>query len=460
MGSALEWALALLRTPGNRHALRKRPLPTGIDHLLGIAAGAMPEVLAQAARTHGEPEARLQEAARFYVREILFFPEADAYRVLGVDAGATAERIKAHHRLLQHWLHPDRIESSDDSIFAARVNVAWNHLRNDARRRAYDETRTRDAAADVHASPAPVLPAWDAGAYGAAPHASPWRQRWPALLLGVACVGLVTLAVLDADREPLAWSEGRDAAPQPAAQTVAALPFEVLRQPVAANERSAPVIAVPAPKALPQRGEPLQHAPEPMPVSVAAAPIIEVPPPQAAPLPAPAVRVANALPPPAVQVEKAVAPPAAAKPAAPPALAASGSPAPTRTPTRAAAQPQAETPVASPVAGPLPSGERIRSAQAVGAALLDYMADARRRPPPVWNSLAIQQSAERMRDDLQQQGQVRVAAPNWRIGTERASFTVQYGPGNGDNRVGSLGADLAWRDGQWLVTGMSMEHAR
>ena len=37
-GSALEWALALLRAPGERHALRQKPLPGGVDRLLGIAA--------------------------------------------------------------------------------------------------------------------------------------------------------------------------------------------------------------------------------------------------------------------------------------------------------------------------------------------------------------------------------------------------------------------------------------
>ena len=50
-GSALEWALALLHAPGKRHALRQKPLPDGMDGLLGIAAGAMPDALAEAART-------------------------------------------------------------------------------------------------------------------------------------------------------------------------------------------------------------------------------------------------------------------------------------------------------------------------------------------------------------------------------------------------------------------------
>ncbi|MBL0229036.1 DnaJ domain-containing protein [Thermomonas sp.] len=85
----------------------------------------------------------MREAAQFYVREVLFFAQADAYRVLGVDADASDASIKAHHRLLQHWLHPDRLDNEDDAIFASRVNVAWNRLRNQARRRAYDEDRRR-----------------------------------------------------------------------------------------------------------------------------------------------------------------------------------------------------------------------------------------------------------------------------------------------------------------------------
>ena len=42
-GNALEWALALLRAPGERHALRQSPLPQGVDRLLAIAAGVESE---------------------------------------------------------------------------------------------------------------------------------------------------------------------------------------------------------------------------------------------------------------------------------------------------------------------------------------------------------------------------------------------------------------------------------
>ena len=76
-GDALEWAVALLHAPGERHALRQRPLPDGITELLGIAAATSPESLAIAAKRFGEPESRMREAAQFYVREILLFPQAD-----------------------------------------------------------------------------------------------------------------------------------------------------------------------------------------------------------------------------------------------------------------------------------------------------------------------------------------------------------------------------------------------
>jgi len=76
-GDALEWALALLRAPGERHALRQKPLPDRVDRLLGVAAGVLPKERAEAARAFNESEARICEAARFYAREILFFPQAE-----------------------------------------------------------------------------------------------------------------------------------------------------------------------------------------------------------------------------------------------------------------------------------------------------------------------------------------------------------------------------------------------
>ena len=89
-GGALEWALALLQAPGERHALRQRPLPDGVDLVLSIASGGRSAALAEAVAETGHDEATLREAARFYAREILFYPQADAYRMLGVPPDAPA----------------------------------------------------------------------------------------------------------------------------------------------------------------------------------------------------------------------------------------------------------------------------------------------------------------------------------------------------------------------------------
>ena len=83
-GNALEWALRCC-APGKRHALRHKPLPAGMERLLGIAAGGGPRRSGRSCarvRRVASPRAR-EAAAQFYAREVLFFPQADAYRVLG-----------------------------------------------------------------------------------------------------------------------------------------------------------------------------------------------------------------------------------------------------------------------------------------------------------------------------------------------------------------------------------------
>ena len=104
-GDALDWALALARVPGERHALRQRPLPGGMDTVMQIAGGSHAAVIQDAAAYASMAPAEVVEAARFYLREMLFFPDADVYRVLGLASEASDEQIKHHHRLLQQWLH-------------------------------------------------------------------------------------------------------------------------------------------------------------------------------------------------------------------------------------------------------------------------------------------------------------------------------------------------------------------
>ena len=206
-GDALDWALALARAPGERHALRQRPLPDGIDALMQIAGGSHGPVLADAETHTGLSSAELVDAARFYLREVLFFPDADAYRVLGLADDASDEQIKHHHRLLLQWLHPDRPTSDWDAAFAARVNAAWSQLRTRARRAVYA------AGMMAVASPAASEPSWGqpnrihvpvmvTDSFDAGRDEDRWRRRAPVLALFGVCVVLGVLAVRDMQREP------------------------------------------------------------------------------------------------------------------------------------------------------------------------------------------------------------------------------------------------------------------
>ena len=129
---ALELALALHAAPGRIGELRARPLPTqGMAPLLRVALG-QPDALAEAAAVFPADSHRLIDAARFFIEQQLLAREFDhdPWRVLGVNAGAAPELVRAHHHLLVRLVHPDR---SDDwaSAYADRVNRAWRQLRSD-----------------------------------------------------------------------------------------------------------------------------------------------------------------------------------------------------------------------------------------------------------------------------------------------------------------------------------------
>ena len=124
----------------------------------------------------------------------------------------------------------------------------------------------------------------------------------------------------------------------------------------------------------------------------------------------------------------------------------------------------AATPVPEPSRKPAPAVPeppdfaRIQAARQVGEQFLQYMASPKRPPPPIWNSPAIQSSADQVRQDLHQAGRPDIDRPRWRIGNEMAVLTTDYAAGGA--LEGSLTADLVWREGQWLVTGLSVEKSQ
>lgn len=455
MGSALEWALALLHAPGERQGLRQRPLPAdGMDLLLGIAAGTQPAQLAEQARRFDVSEADILEAARFYAREVLLHPQADAYRVLGVMPDAGDAQIKAHYRLLQHWLHPDRVRNDEDALFAARVNAAWNQLRSPQRRRAYD------AALRQAALPAP--PAGPAVPRGGRPWVpepmaavapSPWLQRLPLLALCGLCLVLALLALRDDGPPPEAAWPALPAAPQAEPGPEPAAVAMVLRgrplpQPVSAPTGGGTGREGARSAARPGRPAPAVDSPSPGLT--------------AAPTPLPTADLAARTPGPHRQQDRREAVPLSVPAAADGGVAAFATAA---APVVAGAVP-VETGGSGALLARQPSGggdeeapafDHIQAARRAGAQLLHYLDTPDSVAPPIWNSPAVETQADRLRRDLHAQGRARLGSPQWRIGHEQAVFTADVLPATPAPVRSRLAATLRWRDGRWLVAALSEE---
>lgn len=167
MNDAFDLMLGVYRAPLRAALLRGRALPRQIIEVIRVAAGDT-EAVADARRSTGLNDGELAEAAVLLLHYLLFFDDADHYRVLGVAADADDEQIKRHYRALMRWLHPDRNPDNLHSVFAERVNRAWNTLRTPQRRADYDRDRQADedtarhAAAARAAAAALSVPHWKA----------------------------------------------------------------------------------------------------------------------------------------------------------------------------------------------------------------------------------------------------------------------------------------------------------
>jgi hypothetical protein len=123
----IELALDLARMPALARGSVLPPLPANIVELMRIAA-ASPEACQVAAAKTGEPSSVLIEAARFYLQQVLFRPDADCYRTLGIERTASRATARDHMRWLLEWLHPDRNNNGWDAIYAERVLKAWREV--------------------------------------------------------------------------------------------------------------------------------------------------------------------------------------------------------------------------------------------------------------------------------------------------------------------------------------------
>src|SRR6516165_6961366 len=125
----IELALDLARMPALARRPVVPPLSPNIIELMRIAA-ASPEACRDAVAQTGEPRHVVIEAARFYLQQVLFRPDADCYRILGIQPAASRATAREHMRWLLEWLHPDRNTNNNgwDTVYAERVLKAWREV--------------------------------------------------------------------------------------------------------------------------------------------------------------------------------------------------------------------------------------------------------------------------------------------------------------------------------------------
>ncbi len=270
-------------------------------------------------------QARLRQAARFFVRTAMLRPGVDHYTLMGLTPAFELATLRAHYRMLMRLTHPDFVD--DERAWppdaATRINQANDVLSSTVSRQQYArrhaggrqwEPSAREPSAVRRSAPAPAR----AG--------SNFGRR--AVLATVAVTGLLVLGVWVAsgppDAEPfvnLAVTGGAlaptavPAAPAPPPTLVPPPPAPV-NEPMAQVDEAPQRPAPPAMPAIPATPAPTAPTALPAPPAARFAPPPPALPatPQPPPQPAPAVPLAMA---PAPAPAPAPGPPAAPPVAAP-----------------------------------------------------------------------------------------------------------------------------------------------
>ena len=138
--AAVKLAIDLMHFPSQVRSVRSAPLPKDVLILVRIAAGDE-EVTREAAKSAGRSPDVVREAAAFFIEQVLLHPGADSYRVLGARPEAPYGELRRNMALLLKWLHPDSDRQGQRVVFATRVTRAWNDLKTQERRAAYDRSQ-------------------------------------------------------------------------------------------------------------------------------------------------------------------------------------------------------------------------------------------------------------------------------------------------------------------------------
>lgn len=176
-GRALRIAINLVHLPSRVRKIRSDPLPEDVLLLLRIASGDK-EAQHRAAALTGRTVDEIRQAATFFIEQVLLYPDADSYHVLGASPRATNDELRRNMSLLLKWLHPDLDRQSERSVYARRVTMAWNDLKTPVRRSAYDMTRRSTNQNDSDLRRKTVKTGYHSGLTAPKPLGRPpWRSR-------------------------------------------------------------------------------------------------------------------------------------------------------------------------------------------------------------------------------------------------------------------------------------------
>lgn len=278
-----------------------------------ILFASVPVVLQLAAArsdTGGPREARLREAARFFIRAAMLYPGADHYALFGLESRREPVDLKERYRLVMRLIHPDFAAAGEWPADAAiRVNRAHEVLSSPVQRRAYDEQLVAKRGATGRPD--------EAGD----PDARRVRLRRFATAAIVAAAALAALLILAPSPRPVNLVQKRPAMPAPAATlpppaapAPAPTPALIMVEPT--PPQATPALLVPAGRAEPPLLAAAPGAPAPsVPAPAVAQPVRAV----AVAVPAPGTLRPRLAPvEPAHPAAAALHPPPASSPAPPP----------------------------------------------------------------------------------------------------------------------------------------------
>ena len=126
--ATLKMAVDLMYFPSQVRLLRSSLCRMACS-LCFASQGVMKRRQAKQPKLWADPVKPCAKPRPFSSSRILFYPDADSYRVLGARPEATETELRRNMALLLRWLHPDLDPQGQRSVFATRVTRAWNDLK-------------------------------------------------------------------------------------------------------------------------------------------------------------------------------------------------------------------------------------------------------------------------------------------------------------------------------------------